>query len=149
MDKAESIISEMFGKTVQQDNASVSLVLKNWNKILIDRRLPDHCHLEDINSTQLIVSFDHQGWIQVFKMYEKQILKNLNIYLKPHRISSVRMLMKADVEKYREKAVKPLSAVRKEENKDENIPFTDSMEEIKDDELKKQLENLKKILQGN
>ena len=149
MDKAETIISELFGKRVQQDSAEVTLILKNWNRILIDKRLPDHCHLEDINSTQLIVSFDHQGWIQVFKMNQRQILNNLNRYLKQNRITSVRMLMKADVEKYKKKTVYPAIPTVKEDEKKENVPFTDNMEDIKDNDLKKQLENLKKKLQGN
>ena len=123
--------------------------MKNWSYILIDKRLADHCRLEDLTSSQLTVSFDHQGWIQVFKMHQRCILGNLNKYTGKSKVTSVRMIMKGDVEKYKQ-VRKPARLVEQESSKNqEDAVFTGTMDNIHDDELKKQLENLKKKLQGN
>ncbi|OQY33304.1 MAG: hypothetical protein B6241_08535 [Spirochaetaceae bacterium 4572_59] len=149
MDKAESIISEIFGEKVKNANSHITNIMKNWTHILIDKRLADHCRLEDLSLTQLTVSFDHQGWIQVFKMHQRQILNNLNKYTRNSKIISVRMIMKGDVEKYK-KTAKPIQqVVHKSNKKADKAAFSDNIENIHDDELKKQLENFKKKLQGN
>lgn len=149
MDKAETIISEIFGEKVTSENAHITAIMKNWSYILIDKRLADHCRLEDLSSSQLTVSFDHQGWIQVFKMHQRQILNNLNRYTKNSKIISVRMIMKADVEKYKKqrKVIPPIQS--QNDIKADKKDFSGNMDNIHDDELKKQLENLKKKLQGN
>jgi hypothetical protein len=146
MEKADDIISNFFGVKKSEENINVSSVLKNWNSILVDRRLPDHCRLEDLNSTRLTVSFDHQGWMQVFKMHQSQILRNMKRYVPKFKITSVRMIMRSDIGKYTNSPEPDFSNVSRE---DENSSFSDTINDIHDEELKKRLENLKKKLQGN
>ena len=148
MDKAEDIISEIFGSKLDGKLMEIPQLLKNWDKIVIDKRLADHCKFEDISESQLVVSFDHQGWIQVFKMHQRQILSNLNRYLRGDRkITSVRMLMKADIESYR--ATKKNSGkVYKPSTEDREYSAPASIESIHDSDLREGLENLRKKLQG-
>ena len=146
MDKAENIISDLFGEKIVKGMPVISGALKNWQSIVIDKRLADHCKLEDIAGHQLIVSFDHQGWIQVFKMHQKQIIRNVNRHLGNKSISSVRMIMKGDLKSYQEKKINVYPFI--EEQKKEVIPESNNIERIKDPELKDQLEKLKKMLQG-
>ena len=149
MDKAENIISELFNVKDNGNNTSYYPVFKNWKFIIPDNRLSDHCRIEDINMHQLIVSFDHQGWIQVFKMHQRQIINNVNKYLKNERITSVRMIMRSEKDKYLNRENKSGFILKTYEDNCEKENYSGNIESIRDEELKKHLENLKKKLQGN
>ncbi len=147
MDKAEDIISEIFGSKLDGRLTEIPHVLKNWKKILIDERLADHCKFEDVTENQLVVSFDHQGWIQVFKMQQRQILSNFNRYFKgDSKITSVRMLMRADIESYRSSGKNRKVREISKEEREYSAPA--SIESIQDSDLRQGLENLRKKLQG-
>ena len=147
MDKAEDIISEIFGSKLDEKLMEIPQLLKNWDKILIDHRLADHCKFEDVSDNQLVVSFDHTGWIQVFKMNQRQILANLNRYLRgDKKITSVRMLMRGDIESYQNKRSHKRIEEAPIEKKEYSSPV--SIESIQDSDLREGLENLRKKLQG-
>ena len=149
MDKAENIISELFNIKDDGKNSPYSPIFKNWKYIIPDKRLSDHCRIEDINVHQLIVSFDHQGWIQVFKMHQRQIINNINRYLKNEKISSVRMIMRSEKGKYLNREQNSGLQLKKAKENGEKVVYSGDIDSIHDEELKKHLENLKKTLQGN
>ncbi len=147
MDKAEDIISELFGAKLDGKLSGVPKILKNWPEILTDSRLADHCRLEDLTDNKLVVSFDHQGWIQVFKMHQARILRNLSQYTeRGGKITSVKMIMRADVSSYKKNKVN--SVQPKETSEKENYQVPKSLDSIEDNELKRGLENLRKKLEG-
>ncbi|MDC7239905.1 MAG: DUF721 domain-containing protein [Spirochaetales bacterium] len=144
MEKAEEIISLLFDKNIQKESRSFVNINNKWAEILQDSRLADHCRLEDIENGAIKVSFDHPGWIQVFKMNQSRILRRLNQKYANLNIHSVSMFLK-DQKIPERKESAPESPVPKSEKKD----YKANMESIKDDELKLRLENLKKKLQGD
>jgi Dna[CI] antecedent, DciA len=145
MEKAEEIISAIFDKKAGIESESYVRAYKNWQNIIQDQRLSDHCRLEDISKNSIRVSFDHPGWIQVFKMNQKMILQRLNSQYKDLHINSVSMHLKD--QKFTEKKLK--TNVAENDNKVNKKDFKGNMSSIKDDELKLMLENLKKKLQGD
>lgn len=147
MEKAEQIISELFGIKIPKDGSPLSRILADWKNITVDGRLADHCRLEDLSGNRLTVSFDHQGWMQVFKMHQRQILKNLNRYLPQGELTAVRMIMKGDKEAYR-KEPEPPRPQRERPREKQEFP-SEGIGEIRDEDLKNRLENLRKKLQGN
>jgi hypothetical protein len=144
MDKADTIISNLFNIRGYSESKGFMEAYKNWKKIIGDERLSDHCKLEDINDNSIRVSFDHPGWIQVFKMNQSNILRRLNTRYPNFTITSVSMYLKDD------KIPSTLPLRRKENTPDktESIQYKGNLKSIKDDELKMRLENLKKALQG-
>lgn len=145
MEKAEEIISAIFDKKAGIESESYVRAYKNWQNIIKDQRLSDHCRLEDISKNSIRVSFDHPGWIQVFKMNQKMILQRLNSQYKDLHINSVSMHLKD--QKFTQKKLKPDAS--ENDNKVDKKDFKGNMSSIKDDELKLRLENLKKKLQGD
>lgn len=145
MEKAEDIISAIFDKKAGIESKSFVRAYKNWQNIVQDNRLADHCRLEDISNNSIRVSFDHPGWIQVFKMNQRMILQRLNSQYKDLHINSVSMHLKD--QKFHEKIVKPEPV--KNDIKVNKKDFKGNMSSIKDDELKLRLQNLKKKLQGD
>ncbi len=148
MEKAENIISELFNIKDSEKNSFYYPVFKNWKFIIPDSRLSDHCRIEDINGHQLIVSFDHQGWIQVFKMHQKQIINNINKYLKNENITSVRMIIRSEKDKYLTRRINSGLQLKRTEDNSKKENYSGNIDSIQDEELKKHLENLKKKLQG-
>jgi len=145
MEKAEDIISAIFDRKAGIESESYNRAYKNWHNIVQDKRLADHCRLEDISQNSIRVSFDHPGWIQVFKMNQKMILRRLNSQYKDLNINSVSMHLKD--QKFSEKKIKPEPL--ESDTKVSKNSFKGDMSSIKDDELKLRLENLKKKLQGD
>ncbi len=144
MEKAEEIISLLFDRNVQKESQSYVNINRKWSDILQDSRLADHCRLEDIENGSIKVSFDHPGWIQVFKMNQTAILRRLNQKYANLNIHSVSMYLK-DQKIPERKVVEVESAPPEPEKRD----YKGNMKSIKDDELKLRLENLRKKLQGD
>ena len=83
-------------------------------------------------------------------MHQRQIISNINRYLKNERITSVRMIMRSDKGKYLKNEEKPLLKPVLTEDKEEKESYSGNIESIKDDELKKTTGKfLRKKLQGN
>jgi len=149
MDKAEEIISGLFNGNLKNESTRYSEIYREWKRILENGRLSDHCRIVDMGSGVLTVSFDHPGWIQVFRMNQSRILKNLNRYTVGEEITSVRMIMKGDVSRLPPKTTeKPAAGTLADRKEEGSGQYEGKFESIQDDDLKKQLENLKKKLQG-
>jgi len=145
MDKADKIISSLFDKKGNSESQLYSDLFKKWKNILQDERLADHCRLEDISGHTVRVSFDHPGWIQVFKMNQMQIMRRLNRNYPGLNISSVTMHLR-DEKIILPRPKIPLSSQSETDHKARN--FKGNLNEIKDEDLRNVLKNLKKTLQG-
>ena len=145
MEKAENIISRIFDGKADKNSSGFVKVFTHWNYILQDKRLADHCHLEDINDNSIRVSFDHPGWIQIFRMNQSSILRRLNSHYKNLHVSSVIMYLKD--QKLPSQPLSRKVMEEKKEKKGEKKEFTVNLQDIRDDELKDMLQNLGDKLQ--
>jgi len=144
VDKADKIISSLFENNGNTKSHPYSELFKKWKSIILDDRLADHCRLEDINNHSIRVSFDHPGWIQVFKMNQKQIMARLNNQYPGLDISSVSMHLR-DEKLPPPPPPRPDQPVEKEGSQKS---YRENLNDIKDEDLKNMLRNLKKTLQG-
>ncbi|WP_168203521.1 DciA family protein [Oceanispirochaeta crateris] len=144
MDKADQIISNLFNIQGNSESKGYREAYKNWKKIIGDERLSDHCKLEDISNHAIRVSFDHPGWIQVFKMNQSRILKRLNTQYPNFSITSVSMHL--NNEKFVQNKAEEKKEIKPPATK--NQSFNGDLKSINDNELKMRLESLKKTLQG-
>lgn len=146
MDKADQIISILFDKVNPSESRNYTDIFKRWKTIVQDDRLADHCRLEDIQGHSIRVSFDHPGWIQLFKMNQSEIINRLNRQYAGLNISSVSMHLRD--EKFN---LPPVKTRNKDIPETEDAGVKDiktSLNDIKDEDLKSILKNLRKTLNG-
>lgn len=61
----------------------------NMHRMPIGERLAGNTRVVDLKNGILLVEADHPGWIQYLRLYQKFILKGLNMYLPDLKIKSL------------------------------------------------------------
>ncbi len=77
MNNVEDILVSLLNLHIKPEEKEYLKLYKNWNKIINDKNLENHCKLRGVENNILKVSLDHSGWIQLFKMKERDIMKIL------------------------------------------------------------------------
>ncbi len=77
MDNMDEILISLLHLNISSEEKEYIRLYQNWNKVLNDKTLENHCRLEGLENRILKVSLDHSGWIQLFKMKEADILEIL------------------------------------------------------------------------
>lgn len=162
--KASAMIEAAFTNIEKSKFEQSGSILKYWRIVLesikssarngenLGKNLASHSRVIDLKNGILLVEADHPAWIQTLKIYQKYIIKGLNMRISNLKISSMAFRLKGtdyqlhykknenDIERFNERMMAKLekeqSAFEKFDlNKNENLA-----------EKKEIPENLKKIL---
>jgi hypothetical protein len=76
MKKAAELVQSVLDSLSINDTKGYSSFLGSWSKI-VGLDLSEHCKPADVRRGILLVEVDHPGWLQKFKMQERQFLKEV------------------------------------------------------------------------
>ena len=76
MKKADEILSTFFRMYNLEDGAEYVSFFESWQEIVgVD--MASHSRVADIRNGAAIIELDHPGWMQMFQMKEKEILRRI------------------------------------------------------------------------
>lgn len=136
----------IFSTLEEKQNLNEAMeIYGSWNQLLSKlsqkysscKNLVGHTTVSDCKNGILLVEVDHPGWIQILKMYQKIILKEMNKKFEKEKITSIVFKMKG--ENY------TLSNVKKPKEK----PVLEENDNITEEMVAKKLEELKKKFKEN
>ncbi len=76
MKKADEILSTFFRMYNLEDGAEYVSFFESWQEI-VGLDLASHSRVADVQNGAAIIEMDHPGWMQMFQMKERQILREI------------------------------------------------------------------------
>jgi hypothetical protein len=131
MDNAADLINRFISDYMGEKDGKIVSLFSSWNELL-DPDLRYHAEAVDIKNNALVVEIDHPGWMQIFRLKQKQILKRVQKKYPELNINTIQMKL---VAKKSKKSMVITAPVEKESIRNKKVP---------DKEFRKMLDRLRK-----